>query len=184
MHGNRLIFSRSGTRSRCYGVDPLLFPQYTVLNGYFLPDDHELPQHGLITQMLPFDFGFNDPTLAIAPYDTAQFPMTPDGNFLAEAITGVSDVLGLVNPPAAGSLSNVQVRPSYLINFQHTHAGVTRQWANKNVTDREAVGTAENPLLFKSPILIPKGDTLTCIVQNLANAQLRVQILLVGGSFN
>ena len=191
MYGNKLTFSRSGNRSRLYCVDPLLFPQYTVLNDYFLPADHELPAHGLRTRFLPFDFGFNDPTLVIAPYDTVPFPVPIGENFLAEAITGVSDVLGPATvpgerdgPAGGGALANVLLSPSYLINFQHTHAGNTRQWASKSVTNLEAVGTGENPLLFKSPVLIPKGDTLTCTVTNLLNAQQRVQVMLLGGAFD
>jgi len=183
MHGNQLTFSRSGDARRLYYVDPLLFPQYTTFNKYFLPDVHELPKHGLVTRFLVFDFGFSDPSLVLAPYDTGFFAVELGDNFLAETITGAYDVLGVTNPPASGSLANVQVTPSYLINFQHTHLGNTRQWAAKNLTNLEAVGTAENPMLFKSPALIPKGDTLTCIVQNLANAQARVQIMLAGGSF-
>ncbi len=183
MHGNQLIFSRSGDRRRLYCVSTALFSQYTVTNKYFLPDEHELPSE-LRLSMLGFDFGVTDPTLVIAPYDTAFFPVELGENFLAETITGYSDVLGIATPPAVGSLANVQLDPTYLINFQHTHLSNTRQWASKNITNREAVGTAENPLLFKSPVLIPKGDTLTCIVQNMLNAQLRVQILLMGGGFD
>lgn len=184
MHGNQLTFSRSGTRQKLYCVDPLLFPQYSILNGYFLPDAHELPEHGLVTQMLAFDFGFNDPTLVIAPYDSVPFPMVLGSNFLAEAITGVSDVLGVATVPLAGSQQNVNQSPSFLINFQHTHLGNTRQWANKSVTNLEACGTGENPSLFKSPVLIPKGDTLTCVVTSLLNAQQRVQVLLLGAIFD
>jgi hypothetical protein len=183
MNGNRLIFSRSGNRSRLYGVDPLLFPQRHVNNKYFLPKDHELPAHGLTTRMLAFDFGMSDPSLTILPYDTGFFPIEMGNNFLAEIITGISAVLPLATVPAAGALNGVQVDPSYLFNFQHTHAGNTRQWFNKNVTNGEGIGSAQEPMLFKHPALIPKGDTLTCIVQNLANANLRVQILLTGGEF-
>lgn len=184
MHGNRLIFSRSGDRRRLYGVSTALFPQYTLNNEYFLPEEHELPGEGLRLSMLGFDFGVNDPTLVIAPYDTAFYPVELGENFLVETITGYSDVPGIATPPATGSLSNVQLDPTFLINFQHTHLGNTRQWASKSITNREAVGTAENPLLFKSPVLIPKGDTLTCVVQNMLNANLRVQILLLGGGFD
>jgi hypothetical protein len=181
MHGNQLIFSRSGSRSRLYGVSPLLFPQYTVLNGFFLPDPHELPAHGLTTRFLPFDFGFNDPTLIVQPYDTSFFQIVMGENFLAEAITGVNDVPNF--PPTPGAQQNVNVDPSYLINFQHTHQGTTRQWMNKNVTNGEAVGTGENPLLFKIPALVLQGDTLTCQVQNMANASMRIMVTLIGGAF-
>ena len=184
MHGNELIFSRSGSRQKLYRVSTLLFPQYTILNAYFLPDEHELPAHGLTTEMIAFDFGFSDPTLVIAPYDTVPFPYTLGMNFLAESITGVSDVLGVATPPVAGSLINTQVDPPFLINFQHTHQGNTRQWMQKAVSSGEAVGRGENPLLFKSPVLLPKGDTITCTLTNLTNGQLRAQILLLGGAFD
>jgi hypothetical protein len=183
VHGNQLTFSRSGGCQKLYCVSTILFPQYTVFNGYFIPKDNELPAHGVITRLLPFDFGFSDPSLVIYPYDTAYFPIELGDNFLAETITGFSDVLGGVDVAAAGALANVPQDPAYLVNFQHTHLGSTRQWANKSVTNDEAVGTGENPLLFKTPVLIPKGDTLTCVVQNMLNAQLRVQVLLAGGSF-
>ena len=110
--------------------------------------------------------------------------MVLGNNFLAETITAVSDVLGVATVPAAGSQANVNQSPSFLINFQHTHLGNTRQWMNKSVTNLEACGTGENPSLFKHPPLIPAGDTLTCIVTNLLNAQQRVQVLLLGGIFD
>jgi hypothetical protein len=184
MRGNHLIFSASGDRRKLFRVNPLFFPQYEIINGYFLPEEHELPQHGLTTQMIPFDYGFNDPTLIIAPYDSVPFAVTPGQDFLAEAITATMDVPGGATPPAAGALANILQSPAFLINFQHTHNGSTRQWANKGITSNEACGTGEHPLLFKSPVLIPKGDTLTCTVQNMLNASLRVQVLLLGGSFD
>lgn len=184
MHGNHLTFSRSGSRQRLYGVSPYLFSQYSILNGYFLPDEKELPAHGITGAVLVFDFGFNDPSLIVAPMDTQFFPLTLGSNFLASAITGVSDVppsVGVV--PAPGLLAGVQVAPSYLINIQQTHAGNTWQWMNKDVTNQEAVGTARNPFLFKSPAFLPVGDTVSCVVRNLGNVSLRVQIALIGGSF-
>ena len=185
MHGNQLIFSRSGKRSRLYGVSPYLFPQRTILNDYFLPDVKELPAHGLVAQVLVFDFGFSIPLQQVAPMDTQYFPITLPNNFLALAITGVSDVPPSQNAsvPAAGSLNGVQVDPAYLINFQQTYNGNTWQWANKAVTNREMCGTALNPYMFKSPVLVPAGNTLACTVQNMANTSLRVQVTLIGGSF-
>ncbi len=182
MRGNHLIFSRSGDRRRLYDVSPLLYPQYTVLNDYFLPSEHELPQHGLKAQVLVFDFGFSNPSLIVAPMDSQFFPFTLPNSFLAAAITGVSDIApssGVV--PAPGLLAGVAVSPAYLVNIQQTHKGNTWQWANKDVTNVEAHGTASNPLLFKSPPLIPAGDTVSCVVRNLGNSQLRVQIALIGG---
>jgi hypothetical protein len=191
MHGNFLIFSRGGWGrgyrgpQRLYPVSPFLFPQYSALdlNARFLPDDNELPAHGLTAQVLVFDFGFSTPALAVGPMDAQPIPYTLGGNFLATAITGVSDVPPGANPPALGNLSGQQVDPAYLINFQQTHNGNTWQWSNKPVSNREACGTGENPLLFKSPVLIPAGDTLSCTVQNMANATLRVQIMLMGATF-
>jgi hypothetical protein len=184
VRGNQLTFSQSGDRRKLYCVSPLLFSDYTVLNGNFLPEDHELPSEGLRLLMLAFDFGFNDPTLVIAPYDSVPFPVVLGQNILLTSITGWSDVPGVATTPAVGSLINVPQDPAYLINFQHTHLGNTRQWASKSVTNGEAVGQATAPLLFKSPVFIPKGDTLTCVVQNLCNANLRVSIALLGGAWD
>ena len=184
MHGNQLTFSRSGDRRKLFGVRPYLFPQYTELNGYFLPDDRELPQHGLAAQLLVFDFGFADPSQIVAPLDTQFYPLTLGGNFLANSITGCSDVppsVGVV--PTPGAQSGVAVSPAFLVNFQQTHNGNTWQWNNKDVSNLEALGTAENPLMFKSPPFLPMGDTISCLVRNLGNTSLRVQIVLAGGSF-
>jgi hypothetical protein len=187
VRGNSLIFSRSGYADKLYGVDPLLFPQYTTFNKYFLPTEHELPAHGLRTRFLPFDFGYNDPMLAISPYDSVPVSLPMENNFLAEIITGTYSVQGPTGATTVaslgGALIGVNMTPGYLINFQQTHNGKTRQWANKAVSNAEAVGTAENPLLFKHPILIPAGDMLTCTIQNLMNATLQVQLLLTGGEF-
>jgi len=191
MHGNYLIFSRGGMGrnfrgpAKPYPVSPFLFPQYSALdlNARFLPDDIELPTHGLTTQFLNFDFGFATPALQIGAMDSQYFPLTLGGNFLAIAIMGVSDVPPGATIPSAGAISGQQVDPAFLLNFQQTHEGNTWQWSNKPLSNREACGTGENPLLFKRPILIPAGDTLACTVQNMANATLRVQIALMGAAF-
>ena len=143
------------------------------------------PSAAEVRELADTMLGFALPVQQVAPMDTQYFPITLANNFLALAITGVSDVPPSqnVSVPAAGSFSGVQVDPAYLINFQQTHAGNTWQWANKAVTNREACGTAQNPLMFKSPILLPAGDTLACTVQNMANTSLRVQVTLIGGSF-
>jgi hypothetical protein len=192
MHGNRLIFSRSGDRRKLYPVSPYLFPQYSALNlnQRFLPEENELPKHGLTTQLLTFDFGFSVAALQVGPLDSQYAPIVLGGNFLAIAITGVSDVPPSQNVVPGAALpanttfpTGVQVDPAYLVLFQQTHEGNTWNWTNKAVTNREACGTAKDPLLFKRPVLIPAGDTLTCTVQNLANTSLRVQITLLGGTF-
>lgn len=185
MRGNQLIFSRSGDRRKLFGISPYFFSQHKIINGYYLPDDKELPLHGLQGQTLVFDFGFCQPSLTVPPMDTQFFPITLPNNFLALGITGVSDIppSTIVTPPAAGATSNVLVDPSYLLNMQQTHGGNTWQWMNKDVSNDEGVGTSERPLMFKSPILLPIGDTISCVVRNLGNCSLRVQIMLIGGSF-
>ena len=70
-----------------------------------------------------------------------------------------------------------------LVQFFHTHDGVQRTWENKPITDIEAVGDAQNPSFLKEPILLVSGDTLTCQLQNLLDATLQAQIILVGGEF-
>lgn len=194
MHGN-LIFSRGGVSpsgpngpQKPYRVSPALFSQYPAINRYFLPDGRELPRHGLQAQILIFDFGFSLPSQTVGPMDSQFFQLAMASNFLACAITGVSDVPPSQNVavPVAGytgQFAGVQFDPAYLITFQQTHAGNTWQWSNKGLTNREACGKGGNPLMFKSPALIPAGDTVACTVQNLANTSLRVQVTLVGGSF-
>lgn len=184
MRGNQLIFSRSGDRRKLYGVSPLLFPQQLLNNQYFLPTEHELPQEGMTLRMVVFDFGFSDPSLVVPPTDSQRVSVEMGSNFLAEAFTGAAMVVGSATVPAVGSLANINTSPSYLFNIQHTHLGITRQWFNKDVPDTEALGTGQEPnMLFKHPPLIPAGDTLTCVVRNVANSNLRVQILLLGAQF-
>lgn len=185
MRGHQLIFSRSGDRRKLFGVSPYLFSQYELINEYFLPADKELPEHGLQAQVLVFDFGFAQPSNTVPPMDTQFFPITLPNNFLATGATGVSDIppSTLTTVTAAGATSAVQIDPAYLLNFQQTHGGSTWQWMNKDVSNGEGVGTGEHPLVFKSPVLMPAGDTISCVVRNLANASLRVQVALIGGSF-
>ena len=119
MHGNRLTFSRSGTRSKRWGVSPLLFPQRNILNGYFLADERELPTHGLAAQVLIFDFGFSDPSLQVGAMDMQFFPLTVAGNFLALGITGISDVPPSqnVSTPAAGACLAAQLSLTHPVNI-------------------------------------------------------------------
>jgi len=195
MRGNQLIFSRSGDRRKLYPVSPLLFPQSFLNNKYFLPNDNELPEGagyerptgGLLTTFLAFDFGFNDPSLIAASYDTVYVPLLVSQNFLAEAITGVAQaqapasVSSVVAIPSGGSMQNVP--PFFLFNIQHTHAGKTRQWFTKPVPNNLGLGTGEEPLMFKIPALVPAGDTLTAMIQNLAGNPLQAQICLIGAEF-
>src|ERR1700688_1718788 len=169
MHGHSLIFSRSGGPDRLYRVSPLLFSQREMMNKYFLPDERDLPAHGLELRFETFDFGFANPGNIVAPYDTAYFDIAFGRNFLAEIITGCSMVAPRLNPPVAGA-PNAAVSPAFLFNFMHLNSlGVQRQWPSKPVTDVEALGTAEEPMIFKSPVLILQGDTLQCQLTNLAN---------------
>lgn len=184
MRGNQLIFSRSGDRRRLYTVSPLLFPQYPAINWRFLPDDRELPLHGLKAQTLVFDFGFSLPAMFVGAMDSQFSPFTLPNNFLGLAMTGVSDVppsVGVV--PSVGLTAGIQTDPSYLVNIQQTHEGNTWQWFNKDVTADEAVGTGEHPFMFVSPVFLPAGDTVSCTVRNLGNTTLRVQIMILGASF-
>ena len=185
-----IIFSRSGYKSRLYRVNPLLFPQFGLSNECFLPDDRNLPKHGLVTRFYPFDFGFSSYGNAIAPYDTAYCPLIVGRDFLVTAITAVYQAAPpqtIQNPPAAPAIigqPNANVSPGFLVSWLHTHAGVTRQWSNKNVTDSEFTGNGRYPLLLKDPALLPQGDTITCVIQNLANVTLLGQVVFMGGEFD
>jgi hypothetical protein len=193
VHDHGLIFSRSGYRSRLYRVSPFLFGDYSALdyNKYFLPEGRELPEHGLTAQVLTFDFGFATPSLQIGAQDSQYFPITLGGNFLALWIAGTSDV-----PPSQATVpgvalvaptvfpTGVQTDPQYLVTFQQTHEGTTWQWMNKAISNREVAGGNNGyPFMFKRPVLIPEGDTLGCTVQNMANASLRVQLMIMGAAF-
>jgi hypothetical protein len=184
MYGHSLIFSRSGGPDRLFRVSALLFPQRKLMNKYFLPEERDVPLEELELRFETFDFGFSNPGNVVAPYDTAYFGISFGRNFLAEMITGTSVPQASATPPAAGQ-PGAAVTPSFLFNFQHENAkGVQRQWSNKPVTDLEGLGTAEQPMFFKSPALILQGDTLTCMIQNLANVSLQAQIVLIGGEFS
>ena len=198
MHGKALIFSRGGVSQngprgpqRSYGVSPLFFPQRGILNDFYLPSSRELPEHGLQAQVMVFDFGFAIPAQTVAPMDSQFFQVALASNFLATTATGVSDVPPSQNVTVvaggvnlyASALSGVQVDPAFLVTIQQTHAGNTWQWMNKGVSNREFLGTSRDPMPLRSPVLIPAGDTIGCTIQNMANTSLRVQVVLVGGSF-
>jgi hypothetical protein len=182
MDTNQLIFSRSGGADKLYKVNPLLFPQQHLANAYQLPDSRDLPSEGLELRFLTFDFGFATPGSALAPFDLQPYGIPIGRNFLATAITGASIPASSLTPPAAGSPGAV-VSPAFLFNFFHTHEGVQRQWFNKDVTDVTGLGDGKRPRIFRAPILLVSGDTLTCQVRNLSNCTLQVQIMLAGGEF-
>jgi hypothetical protein len=136
-----------------------------------------------VTTFYPFDFGFNDPNKVIAPYDTAYFGVALGKDFLATVLTGYSSTAAVTGAPATAGQPGAAVKPSFLFNFLQTHEGNQRQWFNKNITDVEGVGSGADPMILRQPVLVPEGDILTCEVQNLTNATLQAQILLVGGEF-
>jgi hypothetical protein len=189
-----LKFSRSGYRMQCYRVSPLLFSQFGAYNKYLLPSKRDLPTHGLTMSFYVFDFGFANPNNSIAPLDTAFCPLVLGRDFLVEMVTGTytsAPPQVLTNPAATpfgiGALTTQvgpNVSPGFLVNFLHTHQGVQRQWANKEITDGEAVGSGDYPLILKDPALLPEGDTITCKIQNLANVTLQAQIVFSGAAFD
>ena len=187
-----LVFSRGGVGqdrkpygpTRPYRVSPKLFAQNSVINHYFLPTERDLPVHGLTPQILGFDFGFVNASYSVAPFDSQFGQITAGQDLIVYSINGVSDAAPSQNVvPRLGVTIGVQGDPRYLINLQQTHDGNTWQWFNKDVTDREACGTAENPAMLKQGALVPAGDTLSCMVRNLNNTVLRVQVCLFASAF-
>jgi hypothetical protein len=168
-----------------------MFPQYPALNNYFLPKGRDLPQFGLLTRFLVFDFGYASIVNAVSPSDTQPADVQIGRDVLIEVITGVYSTAPAAVPPSLSSSSgyglpgqpNANQTPGFVLTFLHTHDGVQRQWENKPICDIEAVGEALNPMLLKEPILLVAGDTLTCELQNFTNATLQAQILLIGGEF-
>jgi len=184
LHGPDLIFSRGMLSRNRYRVSSYLFPQFGAYNKFLLPNDRDLPTHGLITRFYPFDFGVSTPALAIAPYDTAYSPLVMGRDFLVWSVTGTYSAAPAATPPASIVAPNANQSPGFLVNWLHTHNGVQRQWANKAITDGEACGNARYPLILKDPALLPQGDTITCVIQNLANVTLIAQLLFTGGEFD
>jgi hypothetical protein len=182
MELNSLTFSRSGRGEKLYRVSPLLFGQDKLNNKYFLPGHRDLPWDALHLKFLTFDFGFATPGSVIAPYNMSPMDLVVGPNFLACSITGASVPQPSATPPTVGQ-PGAQQSPAFLVTFLHTHEGVQRQWANKDLYDGQAVGIGMKPTVFKSPVLILAGDTLECQVRNLSNCNLQVQIMLAGGEF-
>jgi hypothetical protein len=187
VHGSDLIYSRSGNRQKLYRVSPLLLAQFGTYNKYFLPKKRDLPTHGLVTRFYVFDFGYANPNSSIAPMQMEFCPLVMGRDFLCEMITGRYGAAApqvLTNPATQTVDAGANVTPGFLVNFLHTHNGVQRQWANKPLTNDEAIGSALYPLFLKDPALLPEGDTLTCVIQNLSNVTLQAQILFTGGEFD
>lgn len=187
MHESGLIFSRSGYALRSYCVSPYLYPQFGQYNKYFLPKHRDLPSHGLVTRMYVFDFGYSNQGNQIAPYQLAQCPLVLGRDFLVWGVTQVYNSVAplvLTNPATTAAQVNPNVTPGYLVNWLHTHNDVQRQWANKSITDGESAGNGRYPLLLKDPALLPQGDTITCVVQNVSNVTLAAQICFFGGEFD
>lgn len=182
METNELIFSRSGGADRLYKVNPLLFPQQHLANKYQLPDGRDLPASGLELRFWTFDFGFANAGNVVPPYALAPTGLPAGRNFLVVSISGASVPQASATPPTAGN-PGAQSSPSFQINFLQTSDGNQRQWFNKAIQDVAGFGDGRRPHIFKNPILVLQGDTLVCQVQNLLNANLRVQIMLAGGEF-
>jgi len=188
MHGCGIIFSQDGV-GRFYRVSPLLFPQFGPYNKFLLPKDRDLPIHGLILRQQVFDFGYAVSSNAIPPLGQVDCPLVLGRDMLVWARTGVYGAAAVAGPPGqalptAVGQPGANQTPGFLVNFFHTHAGVQRQWANKNITDIEAVGDGQLPYIETTPTLLLQGDTLMCTVQNLANVTLLAQIVLHGGEFD
>jgi hypothetical protein len=185
MRGHDLIFSRNWDGVERYRVSPFLFPQFGLKNKFFVPSERDLPSDGLSFRWWVFDFGFTNPGNIIPPYGVVYAGLPAGRNFLVFSLTGASVPQGAQGAaaPATAGQPGAQVSPAFQINFLHTHEGVQRQWAQKNLTDMVAVGRGTYPLVLKNPALILKGDTLTCQLVNLSNCNLLAQVVLAGGEF-
>lgn len=179
MRGSCLIITHAGRPRR---VSPFLFPQFGEYNKLLLPSERELPTHGMMTRIYPFDFGFSDPSNALAPYAQADCPLVVGRDFLAWAATRTWQALS-TTPPVAGQ-PGANATPALQINFVHTHNGVQRQWSNKPMTDGEFGGDGQYPMIFREPPLLAEGDTIMCTIQNMLNATIAAQVVLLGAEFD
>jgi hypothetical protein len=194
VHGSCLIFTHAGKPRR---VSPFLFSQFGAYNKFLLPGERELPRSGLMTRLYPFDFGYADPSNALAPYAQADCPLVVGRDILIWGITRTWSTLnptlsaGAITPGAPGANAD----PALLINFVHTHNGIQRQWSNKPLTNGEIGGgygmddddadlAAMFPMILHEPALLAEGDTIMCTLQNMLNATVAAQVLLLGGEFD
>ena len=155
-----------------FRISPYLYSQSGLLNVQFLPKKRDLPD-GIDYRAKTYDFGYNDPTQILEPFNTQYSSLTLARNFLIWGITGVSQV-----QPGQTPLS-----PAFLFQISQTHDGEEALYFNKAVTDLELAGTAQEPYILKSPALVLAADQLKVTVQNLGNVNLQVQITLHGGEF-
>jgi hypothetical protein len=180
VRGIGIHFWRDGRARR---VNPDLFSQFGEYNRLLLPTERELPKHGLITRIYPFDFGYAFPNNSLAPYAQADCPLLIGRDFLVWAITRTYSTVATTNPPVAGT-PGANGSPGLLINFLHTHNGVQRQLMNKPLTDDEFGGDGQYPMILKEPMLLAEGDTIMCTLQNLLNATMQAQVVFIGGEFD
>lgn len=192
MDTNFLIRSKAGVpspwvraqRNPKVRVSPFLYAQEQLYNGLFLPEVRDLPSKALRLVFHTFDFGFTDPTRILGPYNEDYFNIPMGKNTLFWAITGLSIPAppSTTPTPATGNVG-AQISPALQFNFLQGHGDVVSQWSNKPITDIEGLGTAQDPMFFRSPVLVPTGDTITADVQNMGNVNLKAQIVLHGGEF-
>jgi hypothetical protein len=152
---------------------PFLVGQRGILQDVFLPTLLELPEDGLEPFEMTFDFGFLSGQYLLDPYGQQIQTIAYDHNALIWGMTVVS------NPTPGG----VAVVPPLLFQLIHNHDGVQRQFFNKSMVGHEHGGSGKHPLIVKSPQLVLKGDSVTCIVNNLGNNNLRAQVTLLQGQF-
>ena len=195
MYGHGLKFSRSGYNLKTFRASPYLLPQFgAYYQKFLLSKTRDLPEHGLVTRGYAFDFGYSNPNNAIAPFQWAECPLVIGRDFIAWSVTRVYSVAAplvltapATTPHGVGAVTSQlgpNVSPGLMVNFYHTHNDVTRRWANKNISDGEFGGSGRYPMLLKDPALLPQGDTLLCVIQNMSNVTLQAQYLLMGGEFD
>lgn len=195
MHEPGLIFSKSGDARKLYRVSPYLFSQFGAYNKYLLPIARDLPLHGLVLKLYPFDFGISNAANLVPPYGQVDSPVVFGRDLLVWGVTkaywvqppaAIQKTAAQPNgyePPSIGQVG-ANVTPGFLVNWLHTHNGVEQQWANKAITDSEAAGDGRFPMIFKEPQIVLAGDTITCQLQNMNNATIAAQICFWTGEFD
>ena len=175
METNSLVRFLDSRGSRRQLLSPYLLGLRGINNKYFLPNGRDLPIKGMTLRGYVFDFGFNPGSVALAPYQESDVNLVLRKNMLVWAVVGTS----IVQPD-----NSAPTEPAYLFNIFHQHEDKTFQFFNKPISDVEAAGTAGRPYLLKEPQLILTGDQLQVDVQNTANVNLAVQVVLYGGEFD
>jgi|SRR5579885_2640612 len=176
MYQNPWVGDHRGDSSGVLRISPYLFNLRSLLNIFFLPKQRDLPQTGLDLRSMVFDFGFNKNLAgpSIDAFDTFRQGDVARRNMLVWGITGTAT---LVSGGAVGS-------PALLFNLFHSHNGSQRQFFNKDISDVEALGTAQKPLILAHPYLILAGDNVVCEVQNLSINPINAQVVLWAGEFD